>query len=41
MSPIEIESYLLDKEPGAHGIVGVDRAEGSGHWFNAYSDGEK
>lgn len=41
MSPQEIESFLMSQGPGAHGIVGIDRAEGPGHWFNAYYDGSK
>lgn len=41
MSPEEIESYLIGQGAGAHGIVGIDRAEGPGHWFNAYYDGNK
>ena len=35
MSPDKIESYLLSKGNGAHAIIGVDRAFGPGHWFNA------
>ncbi len=35
MSPGEIQQYLLNQGPGAHAIVGIDRAEGPGHWFNA------
>lgn len=27
--------------PGANAIIGIDRADGPGHWFNAYFDGEK
>lgn len=41
MSPTEIEDYLTDLGAGAHGIVGIDRAQGPGHWFNAYFDGEE
>jgi len=41
MSPDEIKEYLISQGPGANGIVGIDRAEGPGHWFNAYYDGEK
>lgn len=35
MSPEEIESRLLEQGEGAHAIIGIDRAEGAGHWFNA------
>ena len=35
MSPDEIESRLLEQGNGAHAIIGIDRAEGAGHWFNA------
>lgn len=35
MSPEEIESRLLEAGDGAHAIIGIDRAEGPGHWFNA------
>ena len=35
MSPQEIEQRLLDAGDGAHAIIGIDRAEGPGHWFNA------
>ena len=35
MSPDEIEDTLLAQGPGAHAIIGVDRVEGAGHWFNA------
>jgi len=41
MSPEQIKDYLMAQGPGSHGIVGIDRAEGPGHWFNAYYDGEK
>ena len=41
MSPDEIEQHLISQGAGSHGIVGIDRAEGPGHWFNAYYDGEK
>jgi hypothetical protein len=41
MEPEEIQNYLISQGPGSHGIVGIDRAEGPGHWFNAYYDGEK
>lgn len=35
MSPSEIERRLLAQGDGAHAIIGIDRAEGPGHWFNA------
>lgn len=35
MSPQEIEQRLLNQGDGAHAIIGIDRAEGPGHWFNA------
>lgn len=41
MSPEEIKDYLVSQGPGSHGIVGIDRVSGPGHWFNAYYDGEK
>jgi hypothetical protein len=41
MSPEGIQEYLIAQGPGSHGIVGIDRADGPGHWFNAYYDGER
>lgn len=35
MDPSEIEQRLLEQGDGAHAIIGIDRAEGAGHWFNA------
>ena len=35
MSPDEIRDRLLAEGDGAHAIIGIDRAEGPGHWFNA------
>lgn len=35
MSPAEIEQRLLNEGDGAHAIIGIDRAQGPGHWFNA------
>ena len=35
MSPEDIEQALLSQGNGAHAIIGIDRAEGPGHWFNA------
>ncbi|BBY17722.1 toxin glutamine deamidase domain-containing protein [Mycolicibacterium litorale] len=41
-TPAEIEQYLVSQGPGAHTVVGVDRANGfAGHWFNAYYDGSR
>ena len=37
----DIENYLKFEGPGSHGIVGIDRVDGPGHWFNAYYDGNK
>jgi len=39
MSPDAIKDYLIEQGAGANGIVGIDRADGPGHWFNAYNDG--
>lgn len=37
----EIELSLLEQGEGAHAIIGIDRVDGPGHWFNAYcADGE-
>lgn len=41
MTPTEIERYLVGQGPGSHAVVGVDRASGAGHWFNAYYDGHR
>lgn len=35
MSPYEIECRLLSEGSGSHAIIGIDRNEGAGHWFNA------
>ena len=35
MTPDEIQQTLLDQGNGAHAIIGIDRADGPGHWFNA------
>lgn len=35
MDPSEIERRLLEEGDSAHAIIGIDRAEGTGHWFNA------
>lgn len=36
MSPDEIRDTLTGMGPGSHAIIGIDRSEGPGHWFNAY-----
>lgn len=41
MTPTEIEAYLVEHGAGAHVVVGVDRASGAGHWFNAFYDGRQ
>ena len=41
MSPSDIERELRAKGAGSHAVVGVDRADGPGHWFNAYFDGSQ
>lgn len=41
MSPEEIETRLLEAGDGAHAIIGIDRAFGAGHWFNAANIGGK
>ena len=35
MSPDEIRDRLLAAGDGAHAIIGIDRADSCGHWFNA------
>lgn len=40
-TPEEIEDYVRSLGAGGHAVVGIDRIEGPGHWFNAYTpDGE-
>lgn len=42
MRPEDIRERLIEMGPGGHAIVGVDRVEGPGHWFNALClDGNK
>ena len=36
MTPSEISNYLINQGPGSHAVVGVDRSDDSGHWFNAF-----
>lgn len=41
MSPDQIRDTLIANGPGSHAVIGVDRAFGSGHWFNAFTpDGQ-
>lgn len=37
--PEDIYEFLISKGAGSHVIVGIDRANTDGHWFNAYYDG--
>jgi hypothetical protein len=41
MTPVEIADALKAGGPGSHAVIGIDRAQGPGHWFNAYYDGTK
>ncbi|MCL2654933.1 MAG: toxin glutamine deamidase domain-containing protein [Coriobacteriia bacterium] len=41
MGPEEIKDYLIEQGPGSHGVVGIDRVDSYGHWFNAYYDGDR
>lgn len=41
MSPEDIQARLLEQGDGAHAIIGIDRAVGPGHWFNAANIGGK
>jgi len=41
MTPSAIKDYLFEQGAGANGIVGIDRADGAGHWLNVYNDGER
>ena len=41
MSPEEIQKRLIESGDGAHAIIGIDRSEGPGHWFNAANIGGK
>ncbi|MBB2923739.1 hypothetical protein FHR80_002664 [Cellulomonas cellasea] len=41
MSPEQIADELRLGGAGSHAVVGIDRADDSGHWFNAYFDGER
>ena len=38
-TPERIAEDLRAAGPGAHAVVGIDRDDGTGHWFNAYFDG--
>ncbi|WP_394552986.1 glycohydrolase toxin TNT-related protein [Agromyces sp. MMS24-JH15] len=39
LTSAQIESSLRAQGAGSHVVVGIDRAVGDGHWFNAYFDG--
>ena len=41
MSPDDIKEHLVNKGAGSFAVIGVDRASGAGHWFNAYYDGKQ
>ncbi len=38
-TPEKIQSALIEAGPGSHCVVGIDRNDAPGHWFNAYYDG--
>lgn len=40
MSPGQISDYLISQGAGAHAVVGIDRKDSYGHWFNAFYDGQ-
>ena len=39
MTPSEIRERIIAQGPGSCAVVGIDRADAYGHWFNAYYDG--
>ncbi|WP_241249127.1 DNA/RNA non-specific endonuclease [Agrococcus sp. KRD186] len=39
LTPTQIADSLRDMGAGSHVVVGIDRASGDGHWFNAFFDG--
>jgi len=41
MTTDEIKQNLIDQGPGSHGVVGIDRVDMPGHWFNACYDGNE
>ena len=41
MTVNEIENILIERGPGSNLILGINRHDGAGHWFNAFYDGEK
>lgn len=41
MQPSDIERILRTRGAGSEIIVGINRTNGPGHWFNAYYDGSK
>lgn len=40
-TPEEIEAGLKAAGPGSKSVIGIDRVDGPGHWFNAYYDGSR
>ena len=40
-TPEAIEDALRQAGPGSHAVIGIDRGNDPGHWFNAYFDGKK
>lgn len=41
MSPTDIENILRSRGPDSELIVGINRTEGAGHWFNVFYDGNE
>ena len=41
MKPSDIEKILISRGVGSELIVGINRYEGPGHWFNVFYDGTK
>lgn len=39
MSPTNIEAILRSRGPNSELIVGINRNDGAGHWFNVFYDG--
>lgn len=40
MSPKDIENILRSRGPNSELIVGINRTDGAGHWFNVFYDGK-
>ena len=40
MSPKDIEAILRSRGPNSELIVGINRNDGAGHWFNVFYDGK-